>query len=182
MTKREILVKEWLTDKWVPALRGVLQQHGDPAKWKEWRGNHCRQAAQIGAWVLYRLLPEYEWRTFEGDFEDVVYGRPVKYDHAWTFGIPLRGQLPLFVDLGRVHHELVFRHTVDNAYPTDGDYRNMRRLSFTELYWLAALLDYEYYTGLRGKAVAALAGRAAGLAAFEATLMEEETAHGEIRV
>lgn len=179
MTTRNTLVKEWLTSVWAPALRRTLEQWADASKWKQWSGNHCRQAAKIGAWVLTRLLPDYDWRVFEGYFLDVVYGRAVKYDHAWNFGIPLAGQPPLFVDLGRVHHELVFRATPDNAYPTDGCYQHMRRLTFRELEWRASLKDYEYYTGIPGDAIALLVARATGLDEFIATLPKKGTKDDE---
>jgi len=59
------LLEMQMRDIFKPSLAHVLFL-ANPTEYEKWQGNHCRQSAMIGAYVLSRLAPQYKWRVFDG--------------------------------------------------------------------------------------------------------------------
>jgi hypothetical protein len=144
-------VKDKMYSRFIPLLHYLLKA-ANPLLYYQWQGNCCRQTAIIGCYILDKLLPDYEWEAWDGEFDDIVYNKQVHYNHAWIYGKNKAGGKDLFVDLARQHHERIFKEVDDNKYPNDiPDYENMVETKREKLNWESFLInENEYYTGLLG--------------------------------
>jgi hypothetical protein len=151
LTLIEDIAKDWMFNLFIPALHTLVSQNVE--KYKQWGGNTCRQSAVFGAYFLNRILPEYEWSVWDGDFNDVIKGVPVSYNHAWIFGVDRSNGRRLLVDLSRVLQERLFIVVKSNAYPKNlKDYKNMKEIRRERLNWVQMINeDCEYFTKLSGK-------------------------------
>lgn len=108
-----------------------------------------------GIWCFFlnNILPSYTWHVYDGIFDDVLYGKPVRYNHAWIFGTNRKDNRKLFVDLARIHTEQIFKFTQNNRYPKDNqEYKDLKEVCRTQLNWHKMILtEREYYTKLTGK-------------------------------
>jgi hypothetical protein len=97
-------------------------------------------------------LSDYDWEAWDGEFDDVVYGNKVHYNHAWIYGKNKNGGDDLFVDLARQHQERIFREVKENKYPDDIPcYKDMVEVKREQIDWRSMLVhENEYYTGLLG--------------------------------
>jgi hypothetical protein len=157
LTKEEECAKKIMFEAFVPSLHEFIIEK-NPTEYRRWGGNTCRQTAIFGADLLTAIMPSYEWEVWEGDFEDIHMGRPVKYQHAWILG--KRGERRLLLDLSRTTSERLFIPVKTNSYPKDHeDYKNMKELGRRRLDWKTMLEnDVEYYTSMPGKEVVAEIG------------------------
>jgi hypothetical protein len=146
LTEKEEQVKDYMINKFVPTLHSIFKEK-NPSEYKKWGGNACRQTAIYSAHALTELLPEYNWKVYDGIFKDKFQGRDVKYNHAWDYGVNKENNKKLFVDLGRIHTEPIFMDTNKNRYPSNEEYKDLRLLNQEMLDW-KYLLDneIEYYT------------------------------------
>lgn len=152
---RETSVKNLMFNLFTPALNFYLQTH-NPEEYAIWQGNCCRQTAILGAMVLKVALPEYKWTAWDGDFDDVLMGKRVAYNHAWIFGINKKTGRALLVDLARLHKERLFVLTRTNAYPHNHpEYKNQVEIRRVQLDLQESMKGTEYYTGLPSKQVLA---------------------------
>jgi len=153
------LVKKQMYECFIPLLHQILR-YTNPELYDKWQGNCCRQTAIFGAFILNKLLPDYEWEVWDGEFDDIVYGVSRHYNHAWIYGrpSPYRGGRGLFVDLSRQHHERLFEQTDKNEYPADNSsYMYMKETSREQLPWKDLIDDpdvREYYTNMPNGLVA----------------------------
>lgn len=147
LTEREKKVYNTMLNSFVPALKDILRA-GNPMEFKRWGENCCRQIAVFGVKVLEQLLPEYEWRAYDGYFFDIVYNEPRNYNHGWIYG---KGKSrDLFVDVARIHQEPLFYTTNENKYPSSGDYRYLQEIQRIELPVDELLNIGEYFTEREG--------------------------------
>jgi hypothetical protein len=146
LTAKEGTVKEIMEERFIPALHSFLER-SNPAEYKKWQGNACRQTAVFAVPILEALLPDYKWTAWDGDFEDIVYGREVTYNHAWVYGVNRKEGRRLLVDLSRIHHERLFIEVDSNKYPKDHpSYIHMKELRRKEMDVQEMLDDTEYYS------------------------------------
>jgi hypothetical protein len=145
---KEQFAKVYMEEKFVPALHKLLSE-ANPSEYKKWGGNACRQTAIFGTILLQTLLPEYDWSAWDGIFDDIVYDKPVRYNHAWILGKHKEGGQRLLVDLSRLHHERLFMFVDANRYPKDHpSYEHMKEVSREKINVIESLKDIEYYTKL----------------------------------
>lgn len=148
LSTQEQNVKTFMETVFIPALHKLLSD-ANPVAYKEWGGNACRQTAVYGYLLLTEMLPEYKWTAWDGVFTDVVYGKPVQYNHAWLHGVNKVNGKRLLVDMSRLHHERLFIEVNSNKYPnTHPSYENMVEVSREKLDIQDCLQSPEYYTGL----------------------------------
>lgn len=130
----------------VPAMHEVFKS-ASPEKYKAMQGNCCRQTAILGCHFLSKLLPDFKWVAWEGDFDDILYGEPVRYRHAWIYG--KSENFRYIVDMARTHKENLFIEVQGNRYPKDHpDYANMKEVNRKMLDWenLFNNVENEWYT------------------------------------
>jgi hypothetical protein len=155
LTSKEQQAKDFMFGLFVPAIHKVLST-ANPAAYRQWGGNTCRQSAIFGAKFLETLLPEYDWEVWDGNFSDRLEGRGfVKYNHAWNFGRNNETGRGLLVDLSRVDRERLFLPVKANKYPKNHpEYKNMKLINKVKLPhdWHIENED-EYYTMVRGTEV-----------------------------
>lgn len=145
LTQNEMKVRNFMFNKFIPALHNLVRT-ADPIKYRTWNGNTCRQSAVFGSIYLRKLLPEYKWTAWDGDFSDIYQGQRVKYNHAWIHGVDKKNNKGLLVDLSRVDRERLFIPVKSNKYPKDHpEYKNMKLIHKQEMN-----ID-EFYTMLKGE-------------------------------
>jgi hypothetical protein len=94
------------------------------------------------------MLPDFEWYAWEADFDDILDGKPQRYQHAWIYGKSKAKKY--LIDLARSHKETLFIEVQGNRYPKDHpDYIHMKELSRSRINWEELLreTDSEWYTG-----------------------------------
>lgn len=149
VTEREKYVKQFMENDFVTALHDTFK-NANPVEYQRWGGNACRQTAIFGVKFLEKLLPTYKWEAWDGDFDDVVNGKPVKYNHAWIYGIEESTGKKLLVDLSRIFHERLFLFVEHNEYPKGHpSYINMKELKRVKMDIKDCMKDHEYYTSER---------------------------------
>lgn len=149
MTEIELLERQ-MQEIFKPSLKQVLFL-ANPTEFERWQGNHCRQSALIGAYVLNRLAPQYKWAVWDGEFDDIIYGKPYRYRHAWIYGESLNGDKDIFVDLSRQHHQCLFVEVTENKYPDGYGYDDMKELKREQIDWQNFIAQPEYYTNVSGE-------------------------------
>lgn len=148
LTITELSAKNYMEQKFLPALHKLVSE-ANPSEYKKWGGNACRQTAIFGYLYMQQLLPNYQWSAWDGIFDDVVYDKPVKYNHAWLYGVDKESGRRLLVDMARLHHERLFIKVTGNRYPKDHpSYLNMVEVSREKIDVAENLATIEYYTGL----------------------------------
>lgn len=149
LSSRELMTKHFMVYEFIPKLHALLEE-GNPSEYKKWGGNACRQTAILGVKFLEKLLPTYKWEAWDGNFDDIVKGTPVRYNHAWIFGIEKSTGKKLLVDLSRNFHERLYNLVEANEYPKDNpSYKDMVEIERTKLDIKESMNDLEYYTSLR---------------------------------
>lgn len=129
-------------------MREIFKKEA-PEKFEEFQGNCCRQSAVFGAYFLNRLLPEYEWTVWDGIFEDDYFSPGImrRYNHAWIFGKHKVTGKRILADFGAVHKEQLFLAVDHNAYPRDGEYKNLIEISRERLDWEKMIqTEVEWFT------------------------------------
>lgn len=128
LTDKEFKVKIIMEELFLPALHKLVSE-ANPKAYKQWGGNACRQSAFFGRKLLSNLLPEYKWTVWDGDFDDILDGKPIHYNHAWIYGVDKESGRRLLVDLARQHHERLFIEVSGNRYPKDHpSYQHMKEV------------------------------------------------------
>lgn len=152
LSKEEERAKLFMYNSFIGALQEILQEKGNKEKYEKWQGNCCRQTAIYGACILEQLLPQYDWKVWQGEMTDVVYGKEVEYDHAWIFG--RNRDKRLLVDLSRDYRERVFEEVKTNSYPKTEAWKDMKILKREQLDWKKLLKEErEFYTGMTGEEI-----------------------------
>lgn len=150
LTQRETIAKDFMFNSFIPALHDLVSEY-NPHKYQEWNGNTCRQTAVFGTYFLNKLLPEYEWTAWDGDFSDIYRGHRVKYNHSWIHGLNKEDGRGLLVDLSRVDRERLFLPVKENKYPKNHlEYQNMKLIKKEKMDIEERMQEYEYYTSLQG--------------------------------
>jgi hypothetical protein len=148
MTNQELIVKYYMEEKFLPALHKLVST-ANPAMYKKWGGNACRQTALFGKLFLDKLLPQYSWAVWDGIFEEDVKGKLKRYNHAWVYGVDKDSGKRLLVDLARQYKERLFIEVTANRYPKDHpEYVNMKELSREKADVADWLNSPEFYTSL----------------------------------
>lgn len=146
VAEREKYVKNFMEREFVVALHETFEK-ANPIEYKKWGGNACRQTAIFGVKFLEKLLPTYSWEAWDGDFEDIVGGKKVTYNHAWIYGVDKSNGKKLLIDLSRLYHERLFLFVNENQYPKDHkSYEHMIELNRKKLDIKDCMKDCEYYT------------------------------------
>ncbi|MGV4321265.1 hypothetical protein [Bacillus mojavensis] len=150
LTQNEQKVKDFMFNKFIPALHRLVST-SDPIKYQTWNGNTCRQSAVFGLVYLRKLLPEYEWTAWDGDFSDIYRGKRVEYNHAWIHGVDKKNNKGLLVDLSRVDRERLFLPVKANKYPKNHpEYKSMKLIRKKKINIEDRLNEEEFYTNLKG--------------------------------
>lgn len=154
LTPNEMKAKKYLFDFFIPTLHDLIET-ANPEAYLKWNRNTCRQSAVFGCHFLNKLLPEYEWTAWDGNFEDVYLGRKVKYNHAWIYGSHKTRDKHLLVDLSVVNKERLFIERPENTYPKDHpEYEHMIEVDRKQLDYRKMIEnEIEYYTQLSGPQV-----------------------------
>lgn len=151
LTPREEDVRDFMFDEFVPALHDLVSEC-NPTEYMRWNGNTCRQTAVFGYYYLTKLLPEYEWTAWDGEFSDIYMGHKVHYNHAWLHGINREMGKGLLVDLSRVDRERLFISVKENKYPKNHpEYKDMRLIRKEKMDIEKRMMECEYYTGMQGE-------------------------------
>lgn len=149
VTQREIKTRDFMVNTFIPALHSLLKD-GDQVQYLKWGGNACRQTAIFGVKFLEKLLPTYQWEAWDGVFDDIVMGKPVKYNHAWIYGEEKSTGKKLLVDLSRNLHERLYLYVGLNDYPREHpSYKHMIEIHREKLDVKSSMKDHEFYTGLK---------------------------------
>lgn len=145
LTPKEQRARQFMEERFLPALHAMLED-ADPLKYATYGGNACRQTAILGMHFLSQLLPEYKWRAWEGEFDDIINGKARQYDHAWLYGVG-PGKRRLLVDLARKVQERLFMLVTANNYPKDHpEYIHMKERKRTKIDVDQRLTEREWYT------------------------------------
>jgi hypothetical protein len=155
LTQREELAKKFMEEQFVPTIRDFFKLKA-PSKYKLWGGNCCRQIAIFGAYFLSKSLTDYRFTVWDGNFEDMMEGRKVVYNHAWIYAVSKDKQRKLFIDMGRSLQENIFVEQSRNAYDNNlPGYNYIKELERTQLDWETMLAtEIEYYTGIQSMELA----------------------------
>lgn len=95
----EHFAKDFVVNKFVPELTKYLEK-SNPAKFKQWHSNCCRQVAIFSCVILKEILPDYEWNVFDCELKNNV--RNSYFNHAFTIGKNKdNDSISLLVDLER---------------------------------------------------------------------------------
>jgi hypothetical protein len=149
VTEREIKTRNFMVNTFIPTLHSVLKE-ADSFQYLKWGGNACRQTAIFGVKFLEKLLPTYKWEAWDGTFDDIVNGKPVKYNHAWIYGEDKSSGKKLLIDLSRNLHERLYLFVAVNDYPREHPtYNNMIEIHREKLDVKSCMKDHEFYTGLK---------------------------------
>lgn len=137
-----------------PNLHRLIRDYNE-AEYLKWQGNCCRQTAIIGSYFIDKHMPSYIVTAWEGNFNDILNGKPVTYDHAWIFAKDSRSDRRLLIDLARTHKDCLWMRVPSNRYlRTYYGYENMIEISRSQLDWRKICEDEnetEYYTKLPTK-------------------------------
>ena len=174
VTDREILVRNFMVNNFIPALHSILEE-ANPFQYQKWGGNACRQTAIFGVKFLEKLLPSYKWEAWDGNFDDIVHGRAVKYNHAWIYGEEKSTGKKLLIDLSRNLHERLFLFVDVNDYPRDyPTYKHMIEINREQLDVKDCMNDLEYYTNSRSQKVLLMLQQKTNFEAFRKELKKHD--------
>ena len=151
LTQEEQNAKIFLIDKFVPQIRGLFRDK-NPSLYEFWGTNCCRQIAVFGADYMTEMLRDYKFEVWDGIFEDEVDGHPVKYNHAWIYGINKSNGRKLFIDVARNDRVPIFNIQKNNSYDrTVEGFSKIKEISRQKLNWNRMIkTEREYYTGMSG--------------------------------
>jgi hypothetical protein len=150
LTKQEEKARDEMVYLFNPVLKFLLM-NSNPTEFFRYGCNSCRQTAILGAGYLRRLLPDYEFRVYEGHFIERINNEFVPYDHA--FIIAHKDDRHLVIDLSRTSKKLLFSESYLNIYPEIEDYENVIKVG-QDILDLDDLLTTdcpEYFTGWKPK-------------------------------
>ena len=145
LTDRERMARDEMIYIFNPVLKLILA-HSNPYEFEKYGFNSCRQTAIFGTAILSELLPEYNFRLYEGQFAELYNGQMITYTHAFTIG-QYKDRM-LLIDLSRVSKRLLFHQIEDTLYPYEDEWKNVSLISKEELS-LAEMLApdvAEYFT------------------------------------
>ena len=147
LTEQEEKVRDIMLFKFNPALKFIFLDI-NPMEFKRYGFNSCRQTAILGAGYLRKVLPEYTFNIYEGEFIDTEEdGRKIPYIHA--FIIAEKDNRKLLIDISRTEKPMLFIEiSDDDIYPKDNGYDKVKLVSKTQLD-LNEMLNpsiVEYYT------------------------------------
>lgn len=147
LAENEKEVRDFMINIFNPALKYVLFSK-NMTEAKKYGFNTCRQTAVFATVILRNMLPDYNFKAYEGDFEEWVNGKMEPYVHAFSLG-EHNGKVYL-VDLSRTSKRLLFTPVFSNLYPNTEDYKNMVYYDKNEIDMEFAMSDAqkEYLTGL----------------------------------
>ena len=148
LTKEEEKARDIMVYLFNPVLKFLLL-NSNPAEFYRYGCNSCRQTAILGAGYLRKLLPDYEFRVYEGHFLEHVNEKVTPYDHAFIVASKDNGQRHLVIDLSRTSKRLLFSESYINLYPQIEDYEDVIKIG-QDLLDLDELLNTdvpEYFTG-----------------------------------
>lgn len=146
LTKEEEKARDEMVYLFNPVLKFLLM-NSNPTEFLRYGCNSCRQTAILGAGYLRKLLPDYDFRVYEGHFIEKINGRCTPYDHA--FIVAHKGDRHLVIDLSRTTKKLLFTESYLNIYPEIEDYEDVVKIG-QDLLNLDELLNTdepEFFTG-----------------------------------
>lgn len=147
LTKQEQEARDIMVYLFNPVLKFILMS-SNPLEFVRYGCNSCRQTAILGAGYLRKLLPDYEFRVYEGHFLENKDGKITPYDHAFIIACKDNGKRHLIIDLSRTTKKLLFSESYINLYPQIEDYEDVIKIG-QDLINLDAMLETdepEYFT------------------------------------
>lgn len=148
LTEQEKKARDIMVYLFNPVLKFILMTSNYP-EFMRYGCNSCRQTAILGAGYLRKLLPDYDFRVYEGHFLEKTDGKVTPYDHAFIVANKDNGRRHLIIDLSRTTKKLLFSESYINLYPQIEDYEDVIKIG-QDLMDLDAMLntdDPEYFTG-----------------------------------
>lgn len=148
LTEQETKARDIMVYLFNPVLK-LLLKTCNPDEFKRYGYNSCRQTAILGAGYLRKLLPDYQFKVYEGHFVEQINGVNTPYDHA--FIIAQKDDRHLVIDLSRTTKKLLFSETYSNIYPEIEDYEDVIKIG-QDLLDLDELLNTEepeYFTHMK---------------------------------
>lgn len=153
LTEKEREVRDEMIYLFNPVLKFILSS-AQPEEFKRYGYNSCRQTAIFGTAIMKELLPEYNFRLYEGQFLELVDSVPTPYIHAFT--VATHQDRTLLIDISRVSKRLLFTSvTSPSLYPQTEDWKNVALIAKKELNLRELLMDAgaEYFTRMPHMAV-----------------------------
>lgn len=145
LTERERMARDEMIYIFNPVLKTILA-YSKPEEFARYGFNSCRQTAIFGTAILTELLPEYNFKIYEGQFTELYNGQTITYKHAFTIG-QYQDRI-LLIDISRVSKRLLFCQVGDTLYPNEDEWASVALINKEELS-LAEMLDFnvkEYFT------------------------------------
>lgn len=140
LTPKEEAMREEMIYYFNPVLKHIFYSR-NPYEFARFGFNSCRQTAIFGAAYLRKHFPDYTYKAYEGNFEDVVEGNKVDYTHAFIIAtadylvtkstVSRNDTLEdrsLLIDISRTMRPLKFQVITNwqNIYDRNNDYRHCR--------------------------------------------------------
>lgn len=151
LTKREEEARDIMVYLFNPVLKFILL-NSSKGEFEKYGFNSCRQTAIFGAAYLRKLLPEYDFRVYEGQFLEQECEVLTPYIHAFIIAISPDNRR-LIIDISRTTKRLLFTKIYPNTYPNFGEYENVFKVWEKEINLdeMLNMEDREYLTGFRPK-------------------------------
>lgn len=132
-------------------LKSMLIQYGYN-EFDKWFFNCCRQTAIAGTVLLKeKYSDEYDFKPYEAEFADTLFGNPVKYQHCFIIASSKLLDRHILIDMARTTNPLVFEPINSNHfYPEVDNYKDLKMLSCIEIPIdeVLQINATEYLTGL----------------------------------
>lgn len=151
LTKQEEKARDIMVHLFNPVLKFILL-NSSKGEFEKYGFNSCRQTAIFGAAYLRKLLPEYDFRVYEGQFVEEENEILTPYVHAFIIATSPDSRR-LIIDISRTTKKLLFTEVYPNIYPSFGDYENVFKLWEKEidLDEMLNMEEQEYLTGFKPK-------------------------------
>lgn len=125
LTEQEEKARDMMVYLFNPVLKFILMTC-NYNEFKRYGFNSCRQTAILGAGYLRIILPDYNFKVYEGSFVENIDGINIPYTHA--FIVANKDKRHLVIDLSRITKKLLFSETYSNIYPEIEDYENVTKV------------------------------------------------------
>ena len=120
----------------------------------DWQGNCCAQTAVVVANIMHSSIAKlgYTIKAYHGDFEDLVKGNIIEYNHCWVYCKHATDpDKSIFIDIGRTSKPCLVMFRKTNSYDkTIPEYRYQYVTKLQEIDYKASLQEIEYFTSEKG--------------------------------
>lgn len=134
LSKKEKEMRHFLMYDFNICLKSMLIRYGYN-EFDKWFFNCCRQTAIAGTVLLGdKYFSEYDFKAYEADFADTLFGKPVRYQHCFIIASSKLIERHILIDMARTTNPLVFEPISDgHFYPNVDNYKDLKMLSCVEI-------------------------------------------------